>query len=483
MTPSPDRQLGTRQPGAGGFSLRRLMMPGAIVAAVVAAGLATVWRTSAAVPSMGPARDAAPAVAIAGAPSGIPPTDAEQRDLNIALYDSATRSDPSSAYFHTQLAAHYLQRARETGAATDVVRAEAAARAALALRTQHNGAAFVTLVSALLSQHRFDEAGRIARQLVAGEPDVPQYRAQLGEVELELGNYAAARAAFDSVAYDRGSLGIAPRLARWADIRGDTAAARAIFARAAATARIDDAMPREQVAWFEMRVGDHALRYGALAAADSAYRRGLDLRPDDYRLLAAMARLSAARGDWPGVIDYGVRATATVPEPAPLALVGQAYAATGDSAKAAQYYERMEAATRGERGGYHRAWALSRLDRGLRVDDVQRKVRAELAIRRDIHDLDLLAWAEYKRGRYAEARVAMREALAQGTQDALLFHHAGMIERAAGDPVQARTLLTRALAINPYFDARQPAVARATLDSIARAAPALQQSPVVVRAP
>jgi hypothetical protein len=62
----------------------------------------------------------------------------------------------------------------------------------------------------------------------------------------------------------------------------------------------------------------------------------------------------------------------------------------------------------------------------------------------------------------------MARALAQGTQDALLLYHAGMIERAAGDARAARAYLRRALAVSRYFDHAAPAVARATLDSLDR---------------
>jgi Tfp pilus assembly protein PilF len=93
--------------------------------------------------------------------------------------------------------------------------------------------------------------------------------------------------------------------------------------------------------------------------------------------------------------------------------------------------------------------------------------RAELGgARRDVHGWDLLAWALYRHGRPTEARRAMAAALAQGTQDALLFYHAGVIARAAGDPAGAGAYLRRALAVSRVFDARGPAAARAVLDTL-----------------
>jgi hypothetical protein len=60
----------------------------------------------------------------------------------------------------------------------------------------------------------------------------------------------------------------------------------------------------------------------------------------------------------------------------------------------------------------------------------------------------------------------MENALREHTEDAQLFYHAGMIDHALGDTSAARTMLSRALAVNPYFHPTQPDQARAILASI-----------------
>ena len=59
---------------------------------------------------------------------------------------------------------------------------------------------------------------------------------------------------------------------------------------------------------------------------------------------AARARLEAARGRWRGAIGWGERALAAGPDIATLGLVGDAWAARGDSSRAAAYWARAEAA-------------------------------------------------------------------------------------------------------------------------------------------
>jgi RNA polymerase sigma-70 factor (ECF subfamily) len=197
-----------------------------------------------------------------------------------------------------------------------------------------------------------------------------------------------------------------------------------------------------------------------------AFRHGLAIAPQDARLLAAMARLEAARGGshWRGAIAFGERAIAIAPDPATLGLVGDGYSALGDSAQAASYWRAMEAVTLAQPGGFHRAWSLFLLDHERRVPEVLERVREEIRTRPDIYGWDLLAWALHRAGLDQEALPVMARALSLGTQDASLFYHAGMIERSLGHRIAARDALTRALATNPWFP--QAAQARAELESL-----------------
>ncbi len=398
--------------------------------------------------------------------------EARIRNLDIAFFEARAARDPQGAADRARLAALYLQRARETGNFEDYRRAEAVARRSLALRVAHNERTYVLLASALLAQHRFTEALAAARALNARAPGVSNYQALLAEIELELGHYDHARAAFDSLWPARHELAVAPRLARWAEIRGYPELARRLLAGALERVRARPDLPREQVAWFYLRVGDLALRTGRLDEADYAFRAGLEVFPEDYRLLAARTRLEAVRRRWRQAITFGEQAIALVPDPATFGLLSDAYVVLGDSARAAAYAHAMEIAVLAQPGQWHRAWSLFLLDHDTRVPEVRAKVAAELETRRDIYGYDLLAWALHKDHRELEARRAMAQALGQGTEDALLFYHAGMIARAQSDRPAARTYLARALALNPYFDPAAPLVARAVLDSLRREAAA-----------
>lgn len=431
-----------------------------VIAALVAAGGWLGART------LGAFEPSAPRVSTARSSM----SEIADRDTQIRVWKIALAQDSESAMALGQLAALYLQRARETGEDQNYNQSEEYARRSLALRINRNAPAYVTLAAALVAQHRFQEADQVAKDLVAYDPSTPQYRAQLGEIQMELGYYDAAQQSFDSLYNFRTHLSIAPRLARWAEIKGNTAYARKLLADALADATTRKDLPKEQVAWFHLRLGDIDMRNGRLRAARTLFEQGLQVEPNDYRLLDAMAHLEAIEGNSKKAIEYGERGIAIKLDPATLGTIGDAYATLGDTAQAADYYKSMEVAVAGQPGAYHRAWSLFLLDHNLRIPEVLANVTKEIETRKDVYGYDLLAWALHKEHRNAEARDAMMQARRLGTRDAMLFYHAGMIERSLGQTARARYFLQTALAVNSNFHPSQPREIRAVLDSMDREA-------------
>ena len=396
------------------------------------------------------------------------PSAARIRDLDIEFYRARTVRDPRSARDFTQLAGLYLQRARETADNADLIRAEETARQSLALRRGRNDEAVGVLASSLMAQHRFDEAHDAALELLRTDSTSIPARGMVAEAAMELGHYDEAARLFGMLETYQSDLGTAPRLARWAELRGDSQGARRLLREALEQARRRHGMPREQLAWFHLRLGDLALRTGHLGEAERQLDAGLSILPDDYRLLGTLARLQAARHRWRAAAATGELAVAHALDPATLGLLSDAWRALGDSAKASEYDRAMALSVSRQPGAYHRAWSLYLLDHGRDVQTVLANVMRELETRRDIYGYDLLAWALHASGRNDEARAPMARALALGTQDAMLYYHAGMIELASGDTAAARFHLERALAINPSWHPTQPAQVRAILDSLPR---------------
>ena len=361
---------------------------------------------------------------LAGGAGAAPLDERVIRQRDIAFYAQRAARDPQGAADLAQLAGLLLQRGRETGDPRDFRLAEATARRSLARREGRNGKAYLSLASSLLAQHRFHEARAAAETLVARWPEPEGYRALLGEIQLELGDYDAASRTFATLMAARRSLAVAPRLARWAEIRGQPEAARRLLedARSEAFRRRD--LPREQIAWFQLRVGDLDLRCGRLDDAERVLRDGLAAVPGDSRLLAALARVAAARGHWREVVRYAERAGAGGgADIATLALAGDAHAALGDSVAASVWYARAERLAAERPEPFNRQWTLFRLDHRRDVRGTRALLEAESRARPDVYGWDLLALARSLDGDSAGAAEARVQARRMGTLDAALVQH------------------------------------------------------------
>lgn len=198
-------------------------------------------------------------------------------------------------------------------------------------------------------------------------------------------------------------------------------------ARAEAFDRRD--LPREQVAWFQLRMGDLELRQGRLADAERALRDGLEVVPEDPRLLAALARVAAARGQWREVVAHGVRAGFGA-DIATLALVGDAYAALGDTAAAEAWYRRAERLAAERPEPFNRQWSQFRLDHGRHIAETRALLEREIRIRPDIYGWDLVAWARYLDRDATGAAYAIARAQRLHGGDATVRKHAALIARA-----------------------------------------------------
>ena len=163
------------------------------------------------------------------------------------------------------------------------------------------------------------------------------------------------------------------------------------------------------------------------------------------------------------------RAVEQIPAPDLVGALGDVYAAAGRADEAERQYvlvDYMGDVVDATRSSYGRQIALFYCDHDRRLAAALRLAEQEAATRGGIYTDDALAWALHKNGRATEAVRAAHRALHLGTEDALLEYHAGAIVAAAGHSRRAVRHLRRALALNPYFDLRQAAFARATLASL-----------------
>ena len=391
------------------------------------------------------------------------PYDPQLVQQTLEFWAAQARSDAQGAIARTQLARCYLDSYRETGDIAHAKRAEQVARESLKIRAKNNGDALFQLSRSLLTQHRFQEALVEARR--ATLYSVEAYR-QCADIEIELGDYQAAKRDFAKVPRADNDSSYLVLAARLHAVQGRSAEELALLQKAARLAAANLEMPHQSVAWFHERLGHCLAMRGNFSEAEKSYQTALAVFPRDYRTMAAMAHLEANRNHWPQAIEWAKKAATIVPSPETIALLGDAYAASGNSKEAKQQYaliEAMGALERAQGAVYDRQRALFNADHNRNLPEALKLARGELKMRHDVYSYDTLAWVLYKNGQLDEAAKAAEKSLSQGTQDAMLYYHAGLIANARGEKTKARDYLKRALKINSQFHPTAPRQARGLL--------------------
>ncbi len=349
------------------------------------------------------------------------------RDLDLAFYTARAARDPGGSLDLVRLGGLYLQRHRENGGAADLQLAEEAALRSTENRAERNPGAWQILAAVRMSRHRFADALAAVDRILAADPDNTGARATKGEILLELGRYGEADRLFTGLTLQRTAPNVAPRYARWLELRGRAGRAARLLedARLAAARGMD--VPREQQAWFDLRLAELALKFEDAGRAARWADSGLARIPDDPRLLTAKARALLALDQPKQALALADSALGLRFDPATLIVVAQAREQLGDTALAGQYRRVLAASLAADPGAVHRGWSLYALDHGANADSVAAVARTDLLSRRDVYGLDLYAWALHRAGRHAEAAVAMAEARAIGTEDPMLDRHAAAI--------------------------------------------------------
>ncbi len=379
----------------------------------------------------------------------------------MAQLEQRVASSPQDAEGLSLLGLAYQQRARETGDPSFYPRSNEALGRALDLAPS-NDLAVTGLAALAASQHRFEDARRLARRALALNPYSAEALGLLGDANVETGRYRAAFAAFDRMAALKPNAVAYARISYARELLGRTRAAISAMKRATAAAQGTS----EPAAWTLVELGNLHYNSGRLRLAQRAYREALARFPAYHRAEAALARVEAARGRTDEAVALYRRALERVPLPEYAAALGETLDAAGRTKEADEAYELVDVMQRLFEANGARTeleTALVDLDRHRNLEDALARAREAYAEQRSIQAEDVLAWALYRNGRCAEARAYSVRALRLGTRDALKLFHRGMIERCLGRPAEARTFFARALSVNPYFSLRWAPVAREAL--------------------
>lgn len=383
-------------------------------------------------------------------------------EIRIAAARRQIEADPERPEAHAALALALARRARETADPAYYDQASDAVAKALA-HAPDNRDAERARIWVELGRHEFAHALELAAAYNDKVPDDVLGYGFLVDANIELGNYdAAERAAQWMLDLRPGNIPGLTRAAYLRELFGDVDGALDMMRMALQRTQPAEAEDR---AWIVTQIAHLHLSRGRVETADEALRQALDLFPDYHYALGILARVRTAQNRHDEAVALLERRYRNAPHAENLYVLAQALARAGRKVEARKAFLRFEQASSAE---------MNKADNSNHelvfyyADHARNPARAlyvaklEFARRQDVHTLDAYAWALYRNGRYADARMQMSHALEVGIKDAAMLYRAGAIFRRSGDRLGAIARLGESLDI----DARS-AVARQARELLA----------------
>ncbi len=389
------------------------------------------------------------------------PGEVEKLDLAIAKDTRATQKTPSNTKAWTDLGDALMQKARETADLSYYSLAETDYKHALA-RDPKSVAALDGMAWVTSDRHEFEESKAWAGRALALDPNSQDAYGLLGDADQELGDYPAAYAHYQTMLNLRPDLASYSRGGHLLWLTGDYRKGVWLMVKA-----IDAGGPyAESTGWCRAQLGLMLYSEGHQAAAEQTLRDALTTTPRNYRVLMALGRVLAGRGNYAEAIEYYQQAIDVVPQIEAVVALGDLYALTGRRADAEQQYRLAESIDRiqkanGVRGGWQ--MSLFRANHSRSLPEALSDAQEEYKSRKNVYAADALAWCLYKSGHYPEAAALNRAALAEKTPESEFLYHAGMIAMKRKDISAARLCLHRAIQLNPNFSPIDAPLAAATL--------------------
>jgi tetratricopeptide (TPR) repeat protein len=383
--------------------------------------------------------DSQPVAPSACAVALTPHKGSEPIDLEITRLQTEARDSTEASRLMERLGWTFVQKARLSYDPGYYKLAEACA-ACIGSSQQDAPEALLLRGHVLNSLHRFKEAEAVARILVTTR-GLPFDYGLLGDALMEQGALTEAIGVYQKMIDMKPGPQSYSRAAHVRWLKGDLSGAIELMRMAAAAGGPRDG---ESAAWAYSRLANYELQAGSMKKARQACEAALILKPDYAPALLVRGRILAAGAEYPQAIELLKRAAQLNPLPEYQWALADAFRISGRAEEANRVENDL---IRGGEAGDPRTFALYLATRRERTDQAVELARRELETRTDVFTLDALAWSLAASGRNVEAQSRITEALAEGTADARLFYHAGMIAALNRQKSEARQWLNKASSI------------------------------------
>jgi tetratricopeptide (TPR) repeat protein len=365
-----------------------------------------------------------------------PQTGEGRTDREIAQLQQRIRERRNVELWLDRLGWAFVAKARESFDPGFYKLAEQCARS-IELRNPQSQEAMLLRAHVLQNLHRFKESETLARRLVQRRGLSFDY-GLLGDALMEQGKLGDAVEAYQRMVNLKPDLRAYARAAHMRWLKGDLEGAIEAMQLAVSAASPSDA---ESAAWVNTRLAFYEFQAGRVSEAETRCALALSLQNNYPPTLLLQGRILLGQSRFGEAVDALQNAVKLNPLPEYQWTLAEALRVAGRENEASG----IEAQLRKQGGTSDpRTLALYLATRHESPETALRLARAELESRGDVFTHDALAWSLAAAGKLTEAYREMQRALAEGTQDARLLFHAGVIASQTDHSADAERWLCKA---------------------------------------
>jgi tetratricopeptide (TPR) repeat protein len=293
----------------------------------------------------------------------------------------------------------------------------------------------------LQNLHRFKESETLARRLVQQRGLSFDY-GLLGDALMEQGKLGDAVEAYQRMMNLKPDLRAYARTAHMRWLKGDLEGAIDAMRLAVSAATPSDA---ESASWVNTRLAFYEFQAGRVNEAEQRCALALSLQNNYPPTLLLQGRILLGQGRFRDAVKVLQKAVKLNPLPEYQWTLAEALRVAGKENEASEVEAQLC-----QRGASSdpRTLALYLATRHESPETALRLARAELDSRSDVFSHDALAWSLAAAGKLTEAHSEMQWALSEGTQDARLFFHAGIIASQVDHAADAERWLGKAKSLS-----------------------------------
>ena len=369
-----------------------------------------------------------------------PQMDESRTDREISQLQQRIREGRNVELWLDRLGWAFIAKARESFDPGFYKLAEQCVRC-IEKRNPQSQEAMLLRAHVLQNLHRFKESETLARRLVQ-ERGLSFDYGLLGDALMEQGKLQDAVGAYQQMMNLKPDLRAYARAAHMRWLKGDLAGAIEAMQLAVSAASPSDA---ESAAWVNTRLAFYEFQAGRVNEAELRCALALSLQNNYPPTLLLQGRILLGQSRFGEAVDALQNAVKRNSLPEYQWTLAEALRVAGKDNEASEVEAQL--CQRGKSSD-PRTLALYLATRHEFPETALRLARAEFDSRGDVFTHDALAWSLAAAGNLTEAHSEMQRALAEGTQDARLFFHAGIIASQGDHAAEAERWLGKAKSLS-----------------------------------